>query len=175
MGRREHRRCRICKKRPVWRGGDVKNPGPYCKKCYHKRIWPDRIAARREKPRQELAPIPEEFWVDEPHEIFYTASEYGQPQFSPRVRSIMPRLPVEDIERAIAFYTGPLGFQVSLLRPPEVPTFAMLERGDIGVQFYVPNTEAGEAEVVGLGTLCFEVTNVRALQDALTEAGGPEV
>ena len=27
----KQRRCRICKKRPVWIGGDVKNPGPVCK------------------------------------------------------------------------------------------------------------------------------------------------
>jgi hypothetical protein len=29
-----------------WRGGDVKNPGPVCKKCYHKKVWPDRMAMR---------------------------------------------------------------------------------------------------------------------------------
>jgi hypothetical protein len=37
--RRKLRKCRICKKSPVWRGGDVKNPGPYCKRCYHKHVW----------------------------------------------------------------------------------------------------------------------------------------
>ena len=30
------RKCRICKKRPVWRGGDVKSPGPFREQCYHK-------------------------------------------------------------------------------------------------------------------------------------------
>ncbi len=48
-----HRRCRICKKRPVWKGGDVKNPGPVCKKCYHKHVWRERTAqakAREEEP-----------------------------------------------------------------------------------------------------------------------------
>ena len=47
------RRCRICKKRPVWKGGDVKNPGPVCKKCYHKHVWRERTAqakAREEEP-----------------------------------------------------------------------------------------------------------------------------
>ena len=34
---RKPRKCRICKKRPVWTGGDVKDPGPFCKQCYHKR------------------------------------------------------------------------------------------------------------------------------------------
>jgi hypothetical protein len=36
--KRRPRRCRICKKSPVWRGGDVKDPGPFCKRCYHKHI-----------------------------------------------------------------------------------------------------------------------------------------
>lgn len=36
MGKRV-RKCRICKKNPIWQGGDVKNPGPVCKRCYHKR------------------------------------------------------------------------------------------------------------------------------------------
>jgi hypothetical protein len=35
---RKPRKCRICKKRPVWTGGDVKNPGPVCKQCYHKAV-----------------------------------------------------------------------------------------------------------------------------------------
>jgi hypothetical protein len=42
--------CRICKKRPVWRGGDVKDPGPHCKRCYHKHVWPQRPGARRAPP-----------------------------------------------------------------------------------------------------------------------------
>ena len=46
MGRKP-RKCRICKKRPVWRGGDVKNPGPVCKKCYHKNVWPEHIDSRQ--------------------------------------------------------------------------------------------------------------------------------
>ena len=46
--RRKPRKCRICKKSPVWRGGDVKDPGPFCKKCYHKKIWVNRPGARDE-------------------------------------------------------------------------------------------------------------------------------
>ena len=41
------RLCRICKKRPVWVGGDVKNPGSVCKQCYHKHVWPTRKTAAR--------------------------------------------------------------------------------------------------------------------------------
>ncbi len=47
MGRRKPRKCRICKKSPVWRGGDVKNPGPYCKRCYHKHVWSGRKVSQR--------------------------------------------------------------------------------------------------------------------------------
>ncbi len=47
--RRKLRKCRICKKSPVWRGGDVKNPGPYCKKCYHKHVWINRPGWREEQ------------------------------------------------------------------------------------------------------------------------------
>jgi len=44
MGKKKQRRCRICKKRPVWTRGDVKNPGRVCKRCYHKHVWPERQA-----------------------------------------------------------------------------------------------------------------------------------
>lgn len=50
MARKRQRKCRACKKRPVWRGGDVKNPGPFCKRCYHKREWP----ARRSRGQQPI-------------------------------------------------------------------------------------------------------------------------
>ena len=44
MGKkRKQRLCHICKKRPIWIGGDVKNPGPVCKRCYHERVWPERL------------------------------------------------------------------------------------------------------------------------------------
>jgi hypothetical protein len=67
---RKPRKCRICKKRPVWIGGDVKNPGPFCKQCYHKKASPDREAARRgAAPQREThlideASIPEHLLMD---------------------------------------------------------------------------------------------------------------
>lgn len=40
--------CRICKKRPPWR---YKNcPPGVCKRCYHKHVWPERPAARAQRP-----------------------------------------------------------------------------------------------------------------------------
>ena len=50
--KRKPRKCRICKKRPVWTRGDVKAPGPFCKRCYHKHVWSNRpaVARRRQTP-----------------------------------------------------------------------------------------------------------------------------
>jgi hypothetical protein len=63
--KRKPRKCRICKKSPVWRGGDVKEPGPFCKRCYHKHVWPQREAARRARAVAE--PIG---WI-EPIDVFH--------------------------------------------------------------------------------------------------------
>jgi hypothetical protein len=39
--------CRLCRKRPPWR---YKNcPPDICKQCYHKHVWEDRPAARKER------------------------------------------------------------------------------------------------------------------------------
>ena len=41
--------CRICKKRPPWK---YKNcPPGICKRCYHKHVWPERPAARKQRRR----------------------------------------------------------------------------------------------------------------------------
>ena len=48
MGKkRKQRLCRICKKCPVWVGGDVKNPQATCKRCYHAHVWPEREKAKQ--------------------------------------------------------------------------------------------------------------------------------
>jgi hypothetical protein len=56
MARKKPRKCRACKKRPVWRGGDVKNPGPYCKKCYHKDVWPTKRFSGPKTPKAPPGP-----------------------------------------------------------------------------------------------------------------------
>jgi hypothetical protein len=58
MARRNQRLCRICKKSPVWRGGDVKDPGQVCKKCYHKHVWAGRPAVRKERREAEQEQVP---------------------------------------------------------------------------------------------------------------------
>jgi len=47
------RRCRICHKRPPWHGKNC--PPGICKRCYHRDIWVDRPAARRERLGAERA------------------------------------------------------------------------------------------------------------------------
>ena len=57
MGKkRKQRLCHICKKRPIWIGGDVKNPGPVCKRCYHERVWPDRLKRGGQAKQGSAAP-----------------------------------------------------------------------------------------------------------------------
>jgi hypothetical protein len=78
MPRKKPRKCRICKKRPVWRGGDVKDPGAVCKQCYHKHVWPERRAAGHaggvdanqvgssgNAEDEDRLDAPEDWWTDE--------------------------------------------------------------------------------------------------------------
>jgi catechol 2,3-dioxygenase-like lactoylglutathione lyase family enzyme len=82
-----------------------------------------------------------------------------------RFRKVTPRLPVADLRQAIAFYTDLLGFQLSLLWPEQSPTFAILDRDDVCVQFDAP--ESSPVEPVGHGTLSFDVGDVRELHASL--------
>ena len=101
--RRKVRKCRICKKSPVWRGGDVKNPGPYCKKCYHKHVWKYRPGS--DDDRDEMAgedmidflietvpPPPVLVWIDlseplrgpdEDEWEWICATSWGEPEILP--------------------------------------------------------------------------------------------
>jgi len=47
------RQCRICHERPPWHGKNC--PPGICKRCYHREIWVNRPAARRERLRAERA------------------------------------------------------------------------------------------------------------------------
>jgi hypothetical protein len=63
-GTRKPPRCRICRKRPAW---IYKNcPPGVCKRCYHKDVWPERPAARKQ--RQASNAAPDRTWIDEPSE-----------------------------------------------------------------------------------------------------------
>ena len=56
MARKRQKMCRACRKRPVWRGGDVKDPGPFCKKCYHKKVWPAKRSSQQKTAEPPLGP-----------------------------------------------------------------------------------------------------------------------
>jgi hypothetical protein len=106
------RKCRICKKRPVWRGGDVKNPGPVCKKCYHKHVWPDRRAA------MYSGPLDDEY--DPGLLRLYSAFEPWQP-FVPPDRSWLARS-LDEVDH-------PLEHR-SLLDPEHIGDFPFEEETD---------------------------------------------
>lgn len=92
-----------------------------------------------------------------------------------RFLKVSPRLPVRDLARAVTFYREMLGFHAGQPWPAEAPTFVMLERDGVVLQFYVPQP----LEPTGHGTINLEVDDVRplhkALKDRLTIDWGPEV
>ena len=52
---------------------------------------------------------------------------------------------VSDLDAAIAFYTGNLGFAVEL---QPAPTFAMLRRGELRLLLSVPSTQGGGGQTL---------------------------
>ena len=49
----KQRLCRLCKQRPPWTYRNC--PPDICKKCYHRSIWADRPAARKQRQAQAAA------------------------------------------------------------------------------------------------------------------------
>src|ERR1044072_3030722 len=88
----------------------------------------------------------------------------------------MPRLSVTSLDRTISWYRDTLGFKVGMTWPDQNPTFVILDRDEITVQFYV--AEAG-AHPTGDATLSFDVEDVLAIHAMLAGATaiewGPEV
>src|SRR5208337_2493381 len=75
---KKQRRCRICKKRPVWTRGDVKDPGPVCKRCYHKHVWPER------KPRAK-GPNPADPGIDTEFGLSDVIDAHPWPGYEPEM------------------------------------------------------------------------------------------
>jgi len=95
-----------------------------------------------------------------------------------RFIGVAPRLPVADLNRTAGFYRDVLGFIVVSLWPDGSPSFAILARDEVHLQFYVANT-AEPAEPVGHATIWIDVTDALAIHGALERRvaveWGPEV
>ena len=94
----------------------------------------------------------------------------------PRYRAIMPRLPVRNLDTTIAWYRDVLGFQPGMTWPDENPTFVILDRDDITVQFYSGDDVPLET---GNATLSFDVDDAIAIHAQIAQRvpieWGPEV
>jgi catechol 2,3-dioxygenase-like lactoylglutathione lyase family enzyme len=95
----------------------------------------------------------------------------------PRFLKVSPRLPVVDLHRTVAFYKDMLGFTLGFMWPADAPTFGMLSRDGVSVQFQVadqPRPEQG-----GQVMLSFDVDDAKALHATLEGRipveWGPEV
>jgi hypothetical protein len=77
----------------------------------------------------------------------------------------------------MAFYTGPLGFQIEMCWPFPQPTFAILRRDTTRVGFFEPNEQ--QPGPIGYVELYIEVIDARALHVLLEPnvpiEWGPEV
>jgi catechol 2,3-dioxygenase-like lactoylglutathione lyase family enzyme len=83
--------------------------------------------------------------------------------------------PVRDLARTIEFYTSVLNFETSGSWPTDEPTFAILERDDTILQFYM----SGQNDSCGFGTISIDTDDARSVHSALAEKvvieWGPEV
>jgi len=91
--------------------------------------------------------------------------------------SVQVRYIVNDVDAAIAFYCGHLGFR-EVMHP--APAFAMLTRGELRLVLSAPNPSAGggrpmpdgtQQEPGGWNRFAIEVQDLAALVDKLRKAG----
>lgn len=92
-----------------------------------------------------------------------------------RFLNVAPRLAVADLDRTITFYTQLLGFDCGALWPEQSPSFAILDRDRINIQFELVKPGV----TIGNATLSFDVEDALVVREQL--AGrvqiewGPEV
>jgi catechol 2,3-dioxygenase-like lactoylglutathione lyase family enzyme len=93
------------------------------------------------------------------------------------VATVSVRYIVHDVDEAIGFYCGHLGFS-EVMHP--APTFAMLERGDLRLVLSAPSGQGGGGAAMPDGTLpepggwnrfSLEVSGIEAFVEALRAAG----
>lgn len=86
-----------------------------------------------------------------------------------------PRLPIGSLEGTLRFYEDILGFEAGDPWPEDDPTFVVMRRDDVTLQFSL----AQPGEAVGQVTLALNVTDARAvhaaLKDRVTVEWGPQV
>jgi catechol 2,3-dioxygenase-like lactoylglutathione lyase family enzyme len=91
--------------------------------------------------------------------------------------TVSVRYIVNDVDQAITFYTGSLGF-AELMHP--APSFAMLTRGDLRLVLSAPGGGPGGGQAMADGTLptpggwnrfAIEVDNLEELVETLRAAG----
>jgi glyoxylase I family protein len=95
--------------------------------------------------------------------------------FSPDVNAAVVRYQVRDVERAVAFYTGPMGFQV-VQRAGAV--FATVSRGDLRLLLSGPASSGSrpmpdgrQQEPGGWNRIVLYVKDLDATMPALRQAG----
>jgi catechol 2,3-dioxygenase-like lactoylglutathione lyase family enzyme len=91
--------------------------------------------------------------------------------------SVQVRYIVNDVDAAIAFYTGHLGFALQM---HPAPAFAMLTRGDLRLALSAPNPQGGGGQSMPDGTapqpggwnrVAIEVEDLEAMVAALKASG----
>jgi catechol 2,3-dioxygenase-like lactoylglutathione lyase family enzyme len=91
--------------------------------------------------------------------------------------SVSVRYIVDDVDEAIAFYCGHLGFEEQM---HPAPTFAMLTRGDLRLVLSAPSGQGGGGQAMPDGTMpqpggwnrfSLEVPDLAAIVEALRAAG----
>jgi catechol 2,3-dioxygenase-like lactoylglutathione lyase family enzyme len=91
--------------------------------------------------------------------------------------TVQVRYIVHDVDAAIAFYCGHLGFR-EVMHP--APAFAMLTRGDLRLVLSAPNPQAGGGQSMPDGTrpepggwnrFAIEVEDLAAMVETLRQAG----
>jgi catechol 2,3-dioxygenase-like lactoylglutathione lyase family enzyme len=91
--------------------------------------------------------------------------------------TVQVRYIVDDVDAAIAFYTGQLGFDL-VMHP--APAFAMLTRGDLRLVLSAPNPSGGGGQSMPNGTrpqpggwnrFAIEVGDLAAMVETLRSAG----
>jgi catechol 2,3-dioxygenase-like lactoylglutathione lyase family enzyme len=97
----------------------------------------------------------------------------------PVIRSVSPRLPVHDLRRTIAFYRDLLDFEVVGVWPEKLPTFVILERNGVRLQFFTPEPPIRENASLAEVVIQFDVDDVKSLHALLSPhvriEWGPEV